>query len=243
MSLDYKNQKHTVALQFSFSFERKHFFFKDAHYECDDHRINFVMGRNGIGKSTFLRILQGKLQANEQVRGTIVFDGRSYDLADKKTQELLRQVSRSVSQNYNTMVALDFSVAQNIGAAQLAMYPDLQPLPAEFKYGDMLRDVGIKFDMPVGQLSGGQRQILAIIMALQKPIQLLLLDEPTAALDETNAQTVMDFLGKLAQLHQITMVCITHDQELIHTYARHQYCEIVKNSAQERHIEKRVVVR
>ena len=64
------------------------------------------------------------------------------------------------------------------------------------------------------QLSGGQRQILALMMKLQGNPGLLLLDEPTAALDEENAGLVFDFLKGLP----LTVLAVCHDEELVERY-------------------------
>ncbi len=240
MNRVYNNNMSTISVNVSFAFEGDTLFFKDLSCDFTTDAIMFIMGRNGIGKSTFLRILQGELYDGEYIQGSIKLNEVIYNLADKNTQLLLKTTSRLVHQNYNTMLATDFSVANNLSVAQLPYYPSLTALSTTFKYADMLQEVGITPNNQVAALSGGQRQILAIVMALQKPITLLLLDEPTAALDEKNAQMVMNFLTKLTQLHQITIICITHDKELIHTYAQHYFYEIVKNSNGERFMEKRL---
>ena len=236
MNLVYKDSIH---VEISFSFNHSALFFNDLKCDFPENSLTFIIGRNGIGKSTLLRILQGKIHKGEMIQGTIISDGITYNFDDKNTKALLANLTRLVLQNYSNMLALDFSVATNLGAAQLSYYPHLNALPASFKYADMLQEIGITLDKYVSQLSGGQRQILAIVMALQKPIKLLLLDEPTAALDEANARMVMDFLTKLARLYKIIIVCISHDRELIRIYGQNLYYEIVKNNKNERYIEKR----
>ena len=62
--------------------------------------------------------------------------------------------------------------------------------------------------------SGGQRQILSLMMVLQREFDVLLLDEPTATLDEQNARMVFDFLHTLAEA-QITLLVVCHDPELL----------------------------
>jgi ABC-type uncharacterized transport system ATPase component len=60
-------------------------------------------------------------------------------------------------------------------------------------------------------LSGGQRQIVAFIMIVHKPPKILLLDEPTAALDPASSTTLLSFAKNYARQHQIPILLITHD--------------------------------
>ena len=63
-------------------------------------------------------------------------------------------------------------------------------------------------------------------MSLQKPTRVLLLDEPTAALDDKNAKMVMGFLETLLQSTDLTILIICHDKELVEKYAHDYYFEI-----------------
>jgi ABC-type lipoprotein export system ATPase subunit len=101
----------------------------------------------------------------------------------------------------------------------------------------MLQEFNIDIHKKVDELSGGQKQILAILMALQKPTKLLLLDEPTAALDPKNAHMVMQCLQKLAQELDITVLIISHDKELVLAYAPGYYFEITQDDNDVRTIE------
>jgi ABC-type cobalamin/Fe3+-siderophores transport system ATPase subunit len=77
--------------------------------------------------------------------------------------------------------------------------------------------------MPVGRLSGGQRQLLATAMVLQKTTRLLLLDEPTAALDLENAHHVLSVLCDIAEKESFIVMAIIHDQALLAQYASRIY--------------------
>ena len=85
---------------------------------------------------------------------------------------------------------------------------------------DFLKEFNIPLNVPVENLSGGQRQILSILMCLQKPTSILLLDEPTAALDTKNAQLVMSLLKTLQQEKNMLILMICHDPELLE-YSEH----------------------
>ena len=63
----------------------------------------------------------------------------------------------------------------------------------------------------VGTLSGGQRQTLALLMATMKPIEFLILDEHTAALDPKTAEIVMQLTGKIVKEKKVTTIMVTHN--------------------------------
>ena len=128
-----------------------------------------------------------------------------------------RQV-HTVQQNYDSMIANQFTFMENLQLANLPTYPNLQPLPPATLF-DVIKTLGIDPNKPAYLLSGGQRQLLAILMALQKTTKLLLLDEPTATLDKKNADLIMQCLFQLAEQLKVTMLIICHDKELVKQYA------------------------
>ena len=66
-------------------------------------------------------------------------------------------------------------------------------------------------DIPVGSLSGGQRQALSLLMSTMTPINLLILDEHTAALDPKTAETVMQITGRIVAEKGVTTLMVTHN--------------------------------
>ena len=81
----------------------------------------------------------------------------------------------------------------------------------------MLADVSLehRVDTPAAKLSAGERQRLAVARALAAGTELLLMDEPTARLDEENAHAVAGLLERAARVHGLAVVCATHDPVLI----------------------------
>ena len=79
----------------------------------------------------------------------------------------------------------------------------------------MLRSLNLgledKINVEVGALSGGQRQALTLLLATMTPIDLLLLDEHTAALDPKTSQDIMDLTNRIVQEKQITTLMVTHN--------------------------------
>lgn len=188
--------------------------------------IHFVRGYNGAGKSTFLRVLQGNIQSDERASGCMFLDNKQYNLATTFPIEY-KQVVKSVVQNVGSMVADTFSVYQNLQLANIGRYPLVQALPEPTIISAIAECVSFDFHQRVATLSGGQKQLVALMMTLQKNTRVLLLDEPTAALDSNNAHLVMKSLHKIATQSDIIIIVISHDKELVETYSQDSYIEII----------------
>ena len=129
------------------------------------------------------------------------------------------------------MMAYQFTFDKNLQLANLPSRPTLGALPGFTDYAVLLVHFAIDSRKPVHLLSGGQRQILAIIMMLQKKCRVLLLDEPTAALDASNAALVFAFIKDLVASTGMTVFIISHDKELVETYATEGFYQITVDDA------------
>ena len=198
---------------FSLSFGKQSFF-QDLSFELKKGSLHTLAGKNGSGKSTLLAALRGDLLA--ELQGTVEIAGMPYPISN---QEALRQNIALISQRFDEMIADQFSFLQNLKFAQFPSQPSLWK---GFKKTPFLptfiERFGIEYDKPVRLLSGGQRQVLALLMALQKKPSILFLDEPTATLDPTNARMVFQFLTALIEEFELTALVICHDQELAASY-------------------------
>lgn len=195
-------------LSFKFANNRPHFF-EHLSVIFEPGQLNFISGENGAGKSTLFRLIKNDIQHQEIMTGTITLDNRP-----------AHTLVHMVDQDVDTMLAPEFTVQENLQLAALARLPGLHRLPREKKF--KLLTNFFSHQLPHTQvklLSGGQRQILAILMSMQKKCRVLLLDEPTASLDRTNAHMVMTCLQEIAKSLDIVVLIISHDQELTHQFA------------------------
>ncbi|MDQ5890815.1 MAG: lipoprotein-releasing system ATP-binding protein [Candidatus Dependentiae bacterium] len=217
-------------LSFGFTDNQSKLFFVNVSCAFKKNTMNFIRGKNGAGKSTLFRILRGTVDHTEFITGTIVLNQQSFDLSNGDQRRKLAHSVRLAPQKFDEMLADQFTFPQNLQLAALPHYPGLDRFVPAATVPKLVDRFGIDYAVPAGMLSGGQRQILAILMALQKPASILLLDEPTAALDDKNAAMVMTFLNDLLKDNpELTILIICHDKELVEQYAQKHYHKIEVN--------------
>ena len=178
-------------------------------------RLEFVsvVGSNGSGKTSMLNIICGSIDADY---GQILVNGE--DITRKK--DFLRQ--RKIGRVYQdpakgtcpSMTILEnMSIADNKGKVYGLERGVKKSRMNE--YQEMLKPLGLgledKMHTKVGSLSGGQRQALALLMSTITPIEFLILDEHTAALDPKTAEIIMELTDKIVKEKKVTTIMVTHN--------------------------------
>lgn len=187
----------------------------DVNLEIDRGDFVTVIGSNGAGKSTLLKAVAGVVAVDA---GKILIDGR--DVTGHPEYMRARDIGR-IDQDPMASTAAELSIEENLAIAYLrgqkrglarAVTGQRTSL-----FRETLRNVGLgledRLKVPVGTLSGGQRQALALVMATIARPKLLLLDEHTAALDPKAARQVMDITERLVRQYNLTTLMITHNME------------------------------
>jgi len=165
-----------------------------------------IIGPSGCGKSTLLNIL-GTLDTPDE--GDILLDGESLRQGTPKQLAAVRSEKIGfIFQLHHLMPQC--SVVENVLLPTLALR--VPPADALQRAESLLEQVGLKDrrHWKPAQLSGGERQRVAFVRALINQPRLILADEPTGALDETNAATLTDLLLRLQQSSGVTLVMVTH---------------------------------
>lgn len=169
-----------------------------------------ILGPSGCGKSTFLNVLAGLMCADG---GEVVLEGKSTaNYSDEDWDDWRKNKVGIVFQSFHLIPHL--SALQNVELAMsVAAYGKKE---RRIRAKQLLRRVGLDGRMrnKPGQLSGGQKQRVAIARALANNPKVILADEPTGALDSTTSNEIMDLLHSLNQNEGVTIVMVTHDEQI-----------------------------
>ncbi len=169
-----------------------------------------IMGASGSGKSTLLNIL-GVLDTYDD--GEYWLDGKLIkELSEREAAHLRNRTIGFVFQSFNL---LNFKTALENVALPL-YYQGVSRKKRNAIALEYLDKVGLKdwADHLPNQLSGGQKQRVAIARALIAKPRVILADEPTGALDSKTSQEVIDLLRDVSKNEGITMIIVTHAQEV-----------------------------
>ena len=174
-----------------------------------------IVGANGAGKSTFFDVIAGKVKPTS---GTISLDG--VDITNLNELERSAMITR-LFQNTRLNSVGSMTVAENLAMAHYSrrkarLVDGTHAMPRE-QAALLLQRIGMNetiLDKQMQQLSGGQRQLIAFTMSTQLIPKLLLLDEPTAALDPQASTKLLSFAAKFIKQHAVTSLLITHDPHI-----------------------------
>lgn len=169
-----------------------------------------IVGSSGSGKTTLLNII-----------GTL--DKPDHGYVNFRGSNLLSMNSKELSSFRNRQIGFVFQLHHLLPQCTLLENILIPTLPLQQKdkvsrerAEDLLRKVGLwgnRFQKP-GELSGGECQRAAVVRALINNPQLLLADEPTGALDEENATSVIDLLIGFNESEKFSLIVVTHSHEL-----------------------------
>lgn len=174
-----------------------------------------VIGSNGAGKSTLFKLISNNLLLDN---GSIIFGND--DTTHNREFQTARKIS-SVVQDPKMGTVGGMSVFENLAMSEIkgknASLKSCLKTERLEKYKSLLAefDLGLedKMDIRTNLLSGGQRQVLSLIMATISIPELLLLDEHTAALDPKTSEKVMEITEQVVTQNNLTCMMITHKLE------------------------------
>ncbi len=184
----------------------KHQLFQNFNLTIQSGEFVLLKGKSGCGKSTLLNMI-GLLEKMDQGEYTL-FDQENIQPNTKESKLLLRNKISFIFQNFALID--DDTVENNLLIA--LEYTSLSKQEKQTKIEEVLKQVQLEGmnKQKIYTLSGGQQQRVALARCLLKPSELVLADEPTAALDQENKQIVLDLLCTLQKLGK-TVIVASHD--------------------------------
>lgn len=172
-----------------------------------------IVGPNGSGKTTLLNLICGSLTSDT---GAIYLKNRDITkLPEHRRSASMGRVFQDPAMGTCPSLTIleNMALADNKGKSY-GLTPGVSKKRIDFYKSQLaLLQLGLedKINLPVGLLSGGQRQALALLISTLTPIDLLILDEHTAALDPKSSETVMELTDKFIREKNLTALMVTHN--------------------------------
>ncbi len=172
-----------------------------------------VVGSNGSGKTSMLNIICGSIRPEA---GQVLMGGKN--ITKEKEYKRNAKIGR-VYQNPSMGTCPSMTILENMSLADnkgklygLGRGTDKSRIGY---YREQLRQLNLgledRMDAKVGALSGGQRQAMALLMSTMMPIEFLILDEHTAALDPKTAEMIMELTDRIVREKELTTIMVTHN--------------------------------
>jgi peptide/nickel transport system ATP-binding protein len=195
-----------------------------------------LVGGSGSGKSTLAKLITGLLTPDS---GTLLWEGQSLQFMERRQRARRIQMifqdpfaslnpKLSIGSQLREVVELQDVIARSEATKQapdsrgVASLPPVARNDTFTRCRELLEAVGLSGDAMSHypfQFSGGQRQRVAIARALALKPALLIADEPLSALDVTIQANILELLRTLKQTYQLTVLFISHDLAVVHSFA------------------------
>lgn len=187
--------------------------FDNFNLVIDEGEFVSVIGSNGSGKTTLLNIICGSMPIDS---GNVYFNDQNIT---KHSEHKRAKIMGRVFQEPRMGTCPNLTILENMSLADNKNKPFGLSMGVNKKrldyYKTLVEECGLglenRMNVPVGSLSGGQRQALALVIANMTDIKMLILDEHTAALDPKSSELVMKLTDKFIKKSNITTLMVTHN--------------------------------
>lgn len=187
--------------------------FEDFNLTVPEGQFVSVVGSNGSGKTSMLNLICGSIPLDD---GQILINGQNINHMPefKRNRRIGRVYQNPAMGTCPEMTILEnMSLADNKGK-RFSLARGTNKKRIDFYREELqLLNLGLedKLDIKVGSLSGGQRQAMALLMSTMTPIEFLILDEHTAALDPKTADRIMELTDRIVREKNLTTIMVTHN--------------------------------
>lgn len=174
---------------------------QDISLEIEDGDFVVILGASGSGKSTFLNVISGLERPDS---GKVFYNTTDITaLSDNELTAFRKENVGFIFQQYYLLPNMNVDKNVKMGA----------DLAGNKDYKTVIEAVGLgeKLHKYPSELSGGEQQRVSVARALAKKPKVLFLDEPTGALDEQTGRQVLDYICKLKNKYEFTIVMVTHN--------------------------------
>ena len=202
------NKGNIVINNLNFSYVKDNYLFNKFYLTIKEQEKIAILGPSGNGKSTLIKLIMGYYKLDN---GSIYIDDK--DINEYNLNDLRKQISY-VNQNsklFNT------SLLKNIQYGNNYTDNEIIELCNKLKVDNVFKNLKEGLNTNVGvegsKLSGGQRQLVHILRCICKKNKIVILDEPTSAIDKENKQNIIDAIKELSK--SSTLIIITHDDTLL----------------------------
>lgn len=187
--------------------------FEDFNLNIKKGEFISVIGSNGSGKTSMLNLICGSIPLD---KGDIIIEGKSIAKLPEYVRN--RRIGR-VYQNPSLGTCPEMTILENLSLAdnkvkKFGLSFGINKTRIDY-YKEILSGLGLgleeKLNTKVKSLSGGQRQALTLLMSTLTPIEFLILDEHTAALDPKTADLIMELTDKVVKEKKLTAIMVTHN--------------------------------
>ena len=184
-------------------------------FDIPEGEFVFLLGANGSGKSTLLNTIAGNVRPD---KGEAIIELNGKNITQQSLHKRALRIAR-VFQQPSDGIAGELSILENFRLAALRSQNKSMKIGTGAAFKKEVREkiavlnmnLEDKLEREAGSFSGGQRQALSLLMATYVKPELLLLDEPTAALDPRSAETVFRLACSIIEQQQLTAIMVTHD--------------------------------
>jgi branched-chain amino acid transport system ATP-binding protein len=191
---------------------------QDVSFAMNEGELRAVIGPNGAGKTTFFNLITGFVPPTS---GDIWFDGKNI-----RDRSVVYRVRKGIVRTFQiTEVFPDLSVSENVRiGVETAMGLNGRPWitrhvrdDVERRVDELLDIVGLanKENRVVGELAHGDQRVVEIALALTMNPRLLLLDEPTAGMGDTETDHMVDLVRRLHDERKLSILFIEHDMSIV----------------------------